>query len=204
MIASVLRLSRSECTALKIKDAYSIHRVVYALFPKIGEEARDFLYADKGGDFNTRNILLLSKRPPVPPEIGIIDSKPIPAAFLSHECYAFAVRLNPTKRDKVSGNTVAIRGSKTTGQTQRDVLAEWFTQKTLNQGFAVEKAGLIVADVGVQQFTKGGSVVTHGKATFIGKLYVTDRTLFVKSFEEGIGRAKGFGFGLLQIVPLKD
>ena len=204
MIASVLRLSRSECTALKIRDAYSIHRVVYDLFPKTVEETRGFLYADKGGDFNARNILLLSKRPPIPPEIGIVESKTIPAAFMTHERYAFEVRLNPTKRDKASRNTVAIRGSKTTGQTQRDALAEWFAQKTLNHGFSVDEASLIVTDVGVQRFEKGGSMVTHGKATFIGKLHVKDRTLFVKSFEEGIGRAKGFGFGLLQIVPLQD
>lgn len=204
MIASVLRLSRSECTALKMQDAYGIHRVVYSLFPKVGDDTRDFLYADKGGDFSTRNILLLSKRPPVPPEIGIVESKSIQPAFLTHEHYAFEVRMNPTKRDKASGTIVAIRGNKTAGQTQRDALAEWFAQKTLNQGFSVDATSLIITDVGVQQFKKDESTVTHGKATFRGKLYVTDRALFIKSFEEGIGRAKGFGFGLLQIVPLKD
>jgi CRISPR system Cascade subunit CasE len=34
MIASVLRLSRSDCKALRVTDPYSIHRVVYSLFPK--------------------------------------------------------------------------------------------------------------------------------------------------------------------------
>lgn len=204
MIASVLRLSRSECTALKIQDAYSIHRVVYDLFPKIGEETRDFLYADKGGDFNARSILLLSKRPPVAPGIGTLESKIIPAAFLTHERYAFEVRMNPTKREKASRTTVAIRGNKATGLRQRDALAEWFAQKTLNFGFTVDEASLIVTDVGIQRFEKGGNTVTHGKATFIGKLHVKDRAQFIKSFEEGIGRAKGFGFGLLQIVPFRD
>jgi CRISPR system Cascade subunit CasE len=37
---------------------------------------------------------------------------------------------------------------------------------------------------------------------FIGKLKVTDRIKFKESFRKGIGRAKGFGFGLFQIVPI--
>ena len=49
---------------------------------------------------------------------------------------------------------------------------------------------------------KGDQLITHGAATFLGKLNVMDRVKFIKSFKEGIGRAKGFGFGLLQIVPL--
>ena len=41
MIASVLRLSRSDCKVLKITmHAYSIHRVVYELFP--GESPETF------------------------------------------------------------------------------------------------------------------------------------------------------------------
>ena len=49
MIASALRLNRADCKALDIKDAYSLHRVVYSLFPKPDDQSRDFLYADKGG-----------------------------------------------------------------------------------------------------------------------------------------------------------
>jgi CRISPR system Cascade subunit CasE len=37
----------------------------------------------------------------------------------------------------------------------------------------------------------------------VGKLSVTDRELFKKGFQQGLGRAKSFGFGLLQIVPLQ-
>ena len=201
MIASVLTLTRAECQTLKVTDAYSIHRVVYSLFPEQTGVSRDFLFADKGGDFHSRKILLLSRRPPGEPSIGRVESKQIPDSFLNHELYGFEVRLNPTKRDKDSGKTVAIRG--------KDDLMGWLCQKAPQQyGFEVlhDEQGtplLQVQELGFQRFDKGPATVTHGSATFIGKLRVVDRHSFRKAFEEGMGRAKGFGFGLLQIVPLK-
>jgi CRISPR system Cascade subunit CasE len=36
-----------------------------------------------------------------------------------------------------------------------------------------------------------------------GELEIVDRSLFIKSFQQGIGRGRAFGFGLLQIAPLK-
>ena len=50
----------------KVKDAYALHKVVYGLFEDVRTEAdkaagksSGILYADKGGDFHTRQILLL-------------------------------------------------------------------------------------------------------------------------------------------------
>ena len=194
MIASVLRLSRSDCKALKITDAYSIHRVVYELFPG---ELRNFLFADKGGDFNARKILILSDRSPEIPQFGKIESKPIPDSFLEHDHYGFEVTLNPTKRDKQTGKTVAIRG--------RENLLQWLLAKAPSLGFGIKPESLEIRHAGVQTFDLGnGKVVTHNSASFVGKLQVTDRAKFLNSFRKGIGRAKGFGFGLFQIVPLQN
>jgi len=192
MIASMLRLSRSDCKALKITDTYSIHRVVYELFPG---ELRNFLFADKGGDFNARKILIISDRSPEIPKFGKIESKPIPEGFLEHDHYGFEVTLNPTKRDKQTGKTVAIRG--------RENLLQWFLGKSSSLGFEIKPESLEIRNAGVQTFNLGNDkVVTHNSATFVGKLQVTDRAKFQNSFRKGIGRAKGFGFGLFQIIPL--
>lgn len=193
MIASMLKLNRSDCKALKITDAYSIHRVVYELFPG---ESRNFLFADKSGDFNTRQILILSEHSPKAPQFGEIDSKPIPDSFLEQDHYGFEVTLNPTKRDKQTGKTVAIRG--------RVNLISWFLTKAPSLGFDIKPASLEIRHTGVQTFDLGnGKVVTHNSASFIGKLQVTDRAKFQNSFRKGIGRAKSFGFGLFQIIPLQ-
>jgi len=81
-------------------------------------------------------------------------------------------------------------------------LLTWIIKKAPTLGFQIDERTLQVQDVGVKSFDKDGAVCTHGTATFIGQLNVTDRDMFIKSFKHGIGRAKAFGFGLLQIIPL--
>jgi CRISPR system Cascade subunit CasE len=193
MIASVLKLSRSDFNNLRITDPYSIHRVIYSLFPK-ENGGRDFLFVDKGGDFKERRILILSKRPPLCPEYGIIEQKNIPDSFLKEDRYGFEIRLNAVKRSKQNGKIVAI--------FDRESLFEWFCSKSESWGFITERDSLQIQSTGVQTFNKQENQITQNAVIFIGKLRVNDRSLFVKSFEEGIGRGKGFGFGLLQIVPL--
>ena len=196
MIASVYRLSRKDMKELKITDAYSIHRAVYSLFPQIDKSTRDFLYVDKGGDFLTRQILMLSERAPIHPAVGLVESKPIPENFITHERYGFEVKMNPVRQENKSRKRVPVKG--------RDLLMSWFCEKAGSYGFSVDATSLDVRDLEVLKFTNDENQVTYNSAVFIGKLTVTDRVLFEKSFKEGIGRAKGFGFGLLQIVPLKN
>ena len=202
MIASMMYLTRLDMQALKISDAYSLHRVVYNLFEDVRSDVEKnssvssgILYADKGGDWNCRKILMISNRPPCENKYGKIESKLIPDEFLQHQHYAFDVIINPTKRDKNSGKTVAICG--------RDTIAKWFVEKAPRSwGFAVKQESLQVQEVSVQRFTKNDHTITQGKATLKGEIIVTDREQFIKSFKFGIGRGRAFGFGLLQIVPL--
>lgn len=194
MIASVLSLNRSDCKAFRITDPYSIHRVVYSLFPKNDGITRDFLYADKGGSFMERTILILSESEPIIPEFGELRSKRISESFLQYSLYGFEVIVNPVKRDKKSGSIVPVRG--------KDQLCQWFANKAPTFGFTVNQDSLTVGDTDILQFKKDGHTVTLGKAKFTGKLEVTDRDLFIATFKHGLGKAKGFGFGLLQIVPL--
>lgn len=206
--ASVLRLSRIDIKTLSIKDAYALHKVVYGLFEDVRTDAEKqastasgIVYADKGGDFNTRQILMLSnRRPHQTPQFGEVQTKPIHADFLTHERYAFDITLNPTKReqnkhDKKTGKVVAIRG--------RDDIAAWFIARAPQSwGFAVTAEHLQVGQISVQVFEKDGRSITHGSATLSGELTVTDSNRFIQSFTSGIGRGRAFGFGLLQIVPL--
>ena len=67
LIASVLHLDRQASKALRITDPYSLHRVVFSLYDdvrsveeKSASQASGILYADQGGDFRGRRILLLA------------------------------------------------------------------------------------------------------------------------------------------------
>ena len=200
--ASVLSLGRADMNALKVKDIYAIHKVVYGLFEdaRLDAEKRasvpsGIVFADKGGDFNTRQILMLSNRKPhQTPQFGKVATNPIYATFLAHDRYAFEVTLNPGKRDMKTGKIVPIRG--------REAIEQWFlTRSPKSWGFSVNPENLQTERIGVQVFDKGEKRITHGSVTLKGELTVIDRDRFSQSFNQGIGRGRAFGFGLLQIVP---
>lgn len=208
LIASVLHLNRKDVKALRITDPYSLHRVVYSLYEDVrtSEEKRasntsGLLYADQGGDVHGRRILLLADRPPadcIEGEFGQVQSKPINDAFLGHPCYRFKVTMNPTRRDSASGKLIPVKG--------REAIAAWFAERApASWGFTVVPTSLQVDKINVQQFkAKNNHPVTLAQAQLQGLLEVTDVEQFKTSFRQGIGRARAFGCGLLQIVPHID
>lgn len=206
MVASVLHLDRHSVKALRITDAYSLHRVVYSLYEDVRDTeqkqastASGILYADQGGDYRGRKILMLANREPmkkVNGEYGEVHSKPIPEGFLAHEQYRFKVLVNPTRRDSASGKLVAVRG--------REAVAHWFLERaSTSWGFEVLPRHLQVDNIDVLQFKdKQQRQVTIGQAHVQGLLRITNKMQFANSFTQGIGRARAYGCGLLQIVPV--
>lgn len=208
LIASVLQLDRQAVKALRITDAYSLHRVVYSLYEDVRDpeekhasESSGILYADQGGDYKGRNILMLANRQPmetVDGFPGLVRSKPILETFLDHNQYRFKVIVNPTRRDSASRKLVPVRG--------REAVAQWFSERaTASWGFDVATEHLQVDKIDIQQFKdKQQRQVTIAQAHVQGLLQVTDPAQFKQSFTQGIGRARAYGCGLLQIVPVID
>lgn len=208
MVASVLHLDRRSVKALKITDAYSLHRVVYSLYEDVRDEqekqsseASGILYADQGGNYKSRKILMLSNRQPlhsIDGQYGEVHSKTIPADFLGHEQYRFKVIVNPTRRDSSSRKLVPVRG--------REAIGQWFAERTQESwGFRVSTANLQIDKVDVLHFKdKQQRQVTVAQAHVQGVLRVSGKSQFTKSFTQGIGRARAYGCGLLQIVPIFD
>lgn len=141
LFASALHLDRAAVKALKISDAYSLHRVVYSLFAdartdreKCSHISSGIAYADGAGIFMKRKILIVSDRPPAAKVDGLygeVISKSIPAAFLSHSRYRFQVQVNPVRKDKQTGKRVAVKG--------RADIAQWFIQRAASRwGFDVD------------------------------------------------------------------
>lgn len=193
MITSILTLDTNTLIKNGIRDCYSIHKLVYDLFP--GNQ-RDFLYYDMGRNPLGRQILILSKNQPVINEIGELRSKFISNDFLLHDNYAFQIMLNPVFREK--------EGKKITPIIGRESLLDWVARKQINWGFSINFESLEIFDIGTESFTKGSDSILLNKATFRGTLSVNNIKLFSNCFEKGIGRAKAFGFGLLQLKPLID
>lgn len=208
MVASVLHLDRKSVKALRITDAYSLHRVVYSLYEDVrGHEekqkstASGILYADQGGDTRGRKILMLANRQPmdaVNGQYGQVQSKLVPETLLGHEQYRFKVIVNPTRRDSASRKLVAVRA--------RDEVKQWFIERGSNSwGFEVLPQNLQVDSIEVLKFKdKNARELTIGQAHVQGLLRITDKEQFTSSFKKGIGRARAYGCGLLQIVPVVE
>lgn len=208
LYASALHLDRKAVKALKITDPYSLHRVVYSLFPDVRTDAQKhshmqsgIVYADQGGDFHGRKVLLVSDRPPmtqVDNLYGQVISKPIAETFLTFSRYRFKVQVNPVRKNKQTGKRIAVKG--------RSDIANWFIQRAMSSwGFEVDHQTLQVDAIDVLKFNdKSNRKVTIGKAHIQGQLTVTDLKQFHNSFKNGIGKGRAFGCGLLQIVPMID
>ena len=140
---------------------------------------------------------MLSNRPPQSnPCHGVVQSKEVPPSFLEHNRYRFEVVLNPCRRDSQSRKMIPLK--------TRESILEWFQSKSLDQwGFDLNPLSLDVSRVKVLRFQKSKDhLVTLGQATVQGELVVQDRSQFQKSFEQGIGKSRTFGCGLLQVVPM--
>ena len=208
LYASTLYLDRCAVQALRMTDAYSLHRVVFSLFPDVRSETEKnshiqsgILYADQGGDVHGRKVLIVSDRQPmeqIDGQFGEVICKPISSSFLNYPRYHFKVQVNPVRKDKKSGNRVAVKGRADT--------SSWFIQRAASSwGFEVDPQFLQVDTFEVMQFKdKAGRQVTIGKAYIQGQLTVTNPQQFYNSFKNGIGKGRAFGCGLLQIVPIID
>lgn len=208
IIASVLNLSRKDISALKITDPYSIHRVVFSLFDDVRSEAdkiagvsSGILFADLGGDHESRRILLLSNRPPavaIDGQHGVVNSKVLDDEFLTHSTYNFSTIVNPTRQNSETQKLVPVKG--------RENIIAWFCERApLSWGFSVNPESARVNNVDVLTFkSKTQQPITLAQAHIQGTLRVTDPVAFRKSFTSGIGRGRAFGCGLLQIVPFVE
>lgn len=178
-----------------IRDDYSIHRLVYSLFPLEQERSR-FLYADKGSVRGGRLLLVLSEKEPNVPEYVTSATTIISENFFRFSDYRFEIDLNPVKKEKESGKRRAVTG-------QLDLL-NWFIAHSGKWGFQADARSLEVSIKPVRQFSKDGTVCTFNHAFFRGRLHVTDPGKFRESFFAGLGHGKAFGFGLLQLLPISN
>lgn len=118
--------------------------------------------------------------------------------------YVFRVVANPshtvtsdTGRKQVVGHV--------TNQHQR----RWFLDKADKHGFAVipskadpDDVELLLRERDTTVFRRGSGRVTLVTAAFEGRLRVTDPEQLRYSLAHGIGRAKGYGCGLMTLLPL--
>ena len=130
--------------------------------------------------------------------------------------YGFRLTANPTHSRRSSGSEKDGRG-KVYGHVTVDQQEAWLLSRQERCGFEISETNgpapldpegevapvkiLRVSDRQTLSFSRRETRVTLRVATFEGVLTVTDKEAFTRALCFGIGRAKGYGCGLMTIAP---
>ena len=204
----IIQVALDKAVAAKrgLFNLYDWHQEAWKLFPGKPRDKRDFLTRLDVDEREFRLTVVSDSKPQKPnwyPE-GCYQNKEIPASFFEHKRYLFQLTVNPTRtlsgRDQ-KGN-VKKHGSHY-AVLKLEELRDWFKQKEVQGGFNVlEKQVLEISKpIFHKLFTKEHEGVLVG-VEFKGVLEVINRDNFLKTVHNGIGRARGFGFGLFILKPI--
>jgi len=111
--------------------------------------------------------------------------------------YRFRLLANPTFKT-TNDNGRKVRFSIPSGEKQ----LEWLSGKLTEAGVTLLDAGIVQQDV-CKSAKKDEGQQTHFAVLFEGVLQVTDPDKLRLAVESGIGSAKGYGFGLLSLAPVR-
>jgi len=200
-------LDRSEAVRQNLYGLYEWHNLSWKLFPeKKKEDKRDFITRLDIGEREFKFTVLSSNSAQKPTwcSSDCWKEKEVPESFFQKQQYLFKILTNPTKtlsrRDpegnkKKNGSHYAI--------TKHEDLRTWFLQKAESHGFRVLDVPELEISPPVfhKLYRKNDEGILVG-VEFKGCLEVTDKTEFIKVAHEGIGRARGFGFGMFILKPI--
>lgn len=208
-------------------DIYTWHKLLWQCYPGEPDAKRDFLTRIDQMEGAYR-FWILSQRKPARPHWCPADGfkvLEISSSFLTHSHYAFDLRANPVKmqlipRDANGETAMQANGKRKRGKriplVKPDELRSWLYRKAeircrdeetgenIPGGFRIvesKEKPLEIRPMVESHFRKKEHTAYHGGVQFRGILEVTDREHFIKSYQAGIGSAKGFGFGLLLLAP---
>lgn len=227
MFLSRLQLNPSRRAGRSLFESpHVLHAAVMASFPDASATAEGRVLWRLDLAANLGNVFIVSpRRPdltalaeqggwPSLPETQLVRSySPLLKSIETGQRYAFRLTANPTHtfRDGGSGRG-KVYGHVTAAQQEA-----WLLDRQERGGFAITELqpgsgeggraaapvhDLVLSDRRTVSFSRRETRVTLRLATYEGTLAVTDRDLFVRALTQGIGRAKGYGCGLMTIAPV--
>ncbi len=211
MYLSQLKLNPSFRRTREIMiNPYMLHQAVYRAFPDKadGGPGRVLYRIDENKNCNAIYLLVQSDKEPHWQKVDFIldclsepvEQKVLAPSFKVGQTLCFRVRANPSVKKQEEGK----KNGRRLGLLNEEDQLKWLKQKGESGGFALISCDTVPE--GVIQNERGNQdkeKLRHFAVRFDGMLRVTDAELFLKALEDGIGPAKGFGFGLLSLAPIK-
>jgi CRISPR system Cascade subunit CasE len=198
------------------------HRLLWTLFADDPDRRRDFLYLiEQERPFTA---IVRSARPPVDGFGGMwqversyrfapvlekgtrlrFRLKAVPVTWVRHGDNG------PTRRqDVIVAAWQRLPAHKRADEDRRAEVAgaaidRWLAQQGERCGFSAEEARLLDYDRCRVPTARPGRKIVFGAVTLEGRLVVQSVEPFQLALRQGLGSARGFGHGLLQIAPAND
>ncbi|MGW5571683.1 type I-E CRISPR-associated protein Cas6/Cse3/CasE [Nocardia thailandica] len=134
--------------------------------------------------------------------LGFLDS------LEAGQRWHFRLTANPVRRAMDRERNDPTERGRTRGLNEAGQL-QWLQRKSLDHGFEIGKCltgdskepDAVIVERNAVAFQRGAHTVSLSMATFEGTLLVTDAPRLRTALSNGIGRAKGYGCGLLTLAP---
>jgi CRISPR system Cascade subunit CasE len=178
---------------MRLFDVYRWKQELYKAFIPI-ENGRPFLFDMREKTGNITVLLFSSTQPKVLP-FGTWQTKKIPDNFYDGNRYLFELTANPTVKKAVfeKDGTKKKQGKREGLHPAR--YEEWLRRKFESSGCTV--TFVTTENLGLRVCHHKGTLVSHSAARFKGMINVKNTQGFKKMALEGVGSARGFGFGML-------
>ncbi len=201
-------------------DAYLDHALIWRLFPGDGLE-RDFLFRRQREGNGPLSYYVVSRRPPqeVPGTLAV-QSKPYDPQLLAGQWLRFDLRANPVVARKSGGGSsrrhdVLMDAKRKTGRSEAgneaslpneasreaiDAAAlQWLTTRAPEWGLSLREESVLTTGYTQHRLQHRGRQIAFSSLDYHGLAQVTDPGRLAPALTAGVGRARGFGCGLLLI-----
>ena len=221
-----LNMARFEARQL-IASPYKLHAAVESSFPpgsvRSDESGRILWRLDEARQDHSVWLYVVSPEQPdfthiveqagwpLHAEWETKDYTPLLEKIAKGQRWRFKLRANPVRmaredkgrRQRSEGIVGKIQGHVTVAQQ-----TQWLLDRSQAHGFVVLRfdegaPNVVVSQRHKERFQRNGNTVSLTTAVFEGQLEVADADLFRVALCKGIGRAKGFGCGLMTIAPIR-
>jgi CRISPR system Cascade subunit CasE len=201
---------RSRQVQRDLANRYELHRTLLRGFPPTLPAGERVLYrVEEDARAGSVIVLLQSLNPPdwrALPEPYLLqpaEVKPFSVVVSAGQMLRFRLLANPTRRIKTSPTAEGEEpSSKRVGLLKEEQQYQWLSRKAEAYGFQLisVRSAKQPDVIGWQGKGKDSRQLTFQSVLFDGVLQVMEPDLFMQALKNGVGPAKGFGFGLLSLA----
>lgn len=191
-------------------EAYRDHSLIWRLFPGDGAP-RDFVFRSEHREAGSSIYYVVSQREPqAQPGLFKVQSKQYSPQLLEGDWLRFDLRANPTisRRDeeKRSHRHDVLMDAKRNESSDEDAPSrmdaaaqKWLLQRAPDWGLNVRPESLLTTGYAQHRLRHKGQRIEYSSLDYQGTAQVVDPKLLCTALINGVGRARGFGCGLLMI-----